>query len=48
VDSIQCINVWAAAESIPQSFAEVEVALYHVYHDEFDLVNARIVIKVAP
>mmetsp|Transcript_6237 Transcript_6237/g.7440 ORF Transcript_6237/g.7440 Transcript_6237/m.7440 type:complete len:128 (-) Transcript_6237:2240-2623(-) len=48
LESVQCMNVWAAAECIPSSYGEVDVALYHVYHDEFDLIDARIVIKVAP
>ena len=40
--------VWTAAEHIPASWTKLNVALYHIYHEGFDLVTARLVIRVAP
>ena len=48
LESTSNMEVWAAAEHVPASWEEVDVALYHVYHDSFDLIDARIRIKVAP
>jgi len=48
LESTSNMEVWAAAEHVPAIWEEVDVALYHVYHDSFDLIDARIRIKVAP
>ena len=42
------VNVWACVEHVPVSWDKVDVALSHVIEDNFDLVDARIKISVAP
>ena len=47
LESVQSLNVWAAAEYVPKSWTKIDIALYHLYHDTFDLADARLCIKVA-
>jgi len=42
------INLWAVAEFVPAKWKKVDVALYHVVTDDYDLVDARVIIKAAP
>ena len=43
------MKVYAIAEHIPKSYAELDIALYHIYESNFDLGDdAKIVISIAP
>lgn len=47
LESAYGLLVWAAVEHIPADWTQVNVALYHVYHDSFDMEGAQFTIKVA-
>ena len=42
------MRVRATAEFVPTSWSKIDIALYHMYGESFDLVDARILITVAP
>lgn len=47
--SVTHLNLYAIAENIPKSFQQIDVALYHVIHENFDLGDdCKIVFSVAP
>lgn len=46
--SIPVMNVWACVERVPASWQSIDVALYHVIEEDYDLVDAKLRITVAP
>ena len=46
--SVPVMNVWACVEKVPASWQSIDVALYHVIEEDFDLVDAKLRIIVAP
>ena len=41
------MNPWAAVERVPKKWAELNLALYHCYENDFDLGDTKIVVMVA-
>ena len=41
------MNVWACVERVPASWQSIDVALYHVIEEDYDLVDAKLRITVA-
>ena len=46
--TVQAMNCWAVVEQVPQMWNSIDLYMLHIYYDNFDLVNASIVVKVAP
>lgn len=46
--SVPVMNPWACVERVPRSWSSIDIAIYHVIEEDFDLVDAKLRIIVAP